>query len=103
MVYTEKNKDGFIYAYVEWWAVNREGRPDDKGEYAFINELWIHEAYRGNNGLIRRFIDKGARDYPQLKHMYYPRGKYANRLKCFSRGQLKKERIQWDSDKKQNQ
>lgn len=90
MVYTEKTKQGFIYAYAEWWIVNKDGQIDRNGEYVFINDLWIHEDYR-YKGVMRRFIHKGAKEYPQLKYLYYRRGKYSDRLTLYSRKQLKEE------------
>ena len=90
MFETEKTAGVLIYAYCEWWPVDPKGQPDENGEYALINDMWVHEAHRGN-GVLRRLLHKAAERHPQIKEMYYQRNKYANRRKQYSRKQLKED------------
>ncbi|TSA28594.1 hypothetical protein D4R71_00380 [bacterium] len=90
MFETEKTGGVLIYAFCEWWAVDQEGKVDENGQYALINEMWIHKDYRGN-GVLRRMLHKAAQKHPQIKDMYYQRRKYNDRQKQYSRKQLKED------------
>lgn len=90
MIETEKTAGVLIYAYCEWWPVDKDSRTDENGKCAFIDEIWIHQAHRGN-GVLRRLLHKAAERHPQIKEMHYRRRKYAYRLKQYSRKQLKEE------------
>lgn len=90
MFETEKTAGVLIYAFCEWWPVDQDGKPDKNGEYAFINEMWVHEAHRGN-GVLRRILHKAAERYPQIKALNFQQRKYAHRKRQYSRKQLKEE------------
>lgn len=90
MFETEKTAGVLIYAFCEWWPVNQKGEADENGRYALINEMWVHEAHRGN-GVLRRMLHKAAQRHPQIMEMYYQRRKYADRQKQYSRKQLKED------------
>lgn len=55
MITTFKNEEGFVYAYIEWSVVDHQTRLDDKGEFLYIRDLWIHPRYRGN-GVLGSFM-----------------------------------------------
>ena len=45
MVLVHKNKDGYIYAILEWDVVDINGKTQNNGKYAYIRDLWIHKDY----------------------------------------------------------
>lgn len=81
MISTLKNFDGMIYAYAEWRVVDETGTMNSAGRYLYINDLWIHEKYRGKevmNALIR-LMD----EHELVKHVvgvYWENLKHKNRL-----------------------
>jgi hypothetical protein len=76
---------GKCTAYIEWSVVDSEGKLDDKGEYCFVEELWIWKGVRGRIAIIRGFINKISGNLPQLKFAYWKRHKYNGRVKVFKR------------------
>lgn len=75
------NKDGFIYAYIEWQVVNKDGQYEDNGEYIYVQDLWIQENNR-NKGIMKRLIGMVNRHKfsQNAKYVYWVREKYNDRV-----------------------
>ena len=66
MIYTLKNKDGLIYAYLDWTLTDAEWKLKNDGEYFIVQDIWIHPDYR-NKGLLKEFIRKIKPNVPSAK------------------------------------
>ena len=80
MICTLKNCVGCIYGYITWLLVNDKGIRDKFGEYIYIDELWIHENYRGTQAIneLIQLIHEQPDAIPGI-WVYWKRDKY-NRL-----------------------
>jgi len=85
MISTSKDNEGRVIAYVEWRQVGQSGFDKLGGEYVWLQNLWIHEDYRGKKilqYLIADVLDKA----PEAKYGYFTREKYGDRMsKSFKR------------------
>ena len=57
MIATLKTDDGYIYGYIEWYNLDVLCNIKDKGEYCWVQDLWIHNDFRGN-GSLKELIKK---------------------------------------------
>jgi hypothetical protein len=79
-----KNKMGYIRSFAEWTLVDETGAPDDKGQFIFIRNLWVHDKQRkgfGKLGEIKKFIKRISK-HPFCKYaiyVYWLRKKYGER------------------------
>jgi len=87
----EKDIDGKIIAYVEYFIVNGDGNLDDNGKFCYVRYLWLWEGCRGE-GLIRKFLNQEIPRYKQVEKIYWKFEKYNNRIKEFDIHRLLKER-----------
>lgn len=66
------DKENKVVAYIEWALINGMGEIDDKGEYCWVKELWVH--YEKN---IRTAMDAFTRRIiniaPTIKYVYFQR------------------------------
>jgi len=55
-----QTKHRFIYSFIEWEVVNKEGQFQDHGEYVYIQNLWVHPKFRSGfaKGCIEKLIAK---------------------------------------------
>ncbi len=51
MIETVKNADGYVVGYIEWQLLNHNGQFDVKGDYIYIQDVWINERHRKENVL----------------------------------------------------
>src|SRR3990167_7928307 len=81
MIFSLKNEQGFIYAYIGWETVDKEGKNKNDSEYLYINDLWIHPQYRKGKiiNLFIRLLEKDHRT-KNVKYIYLSREKYDGRL-----------------------
>jgi hypothetical protein len=84
MVTYIKNKMGYIRSFVEWTLVDESGRPDDKGMFLFVRNMWVHDKQRAGFGKIgetKKFIKRILR-HPFCRYVlyvYWTRKKYNDR------------------------
>ncbi|MDD5347855.1 MAG: hypothetical protein PHT59_04500 [Candidatus Omnitrophica bacterium] len=81
MVLVKKDAEGRIIAFAEIRMVDAAGADDKRGEYVWVNNVWVHEDYRQRgtfNRILKGFINKGAQDYPWAKYIYWQRDAHNN-------------------------
>jgi len=79
-----KDNDGRIIAFTEWRLVGQSGFDKQDGEYIWVEEIWVHQNYRGKH-LINRMIDEIMRISPSAKYCYFNRLKRNSNLRMYSR------------------
>jgi len=81
-------ENGEIVGVCEYFVVDKQGKIDDNGEYAWIAECEINESKRGQ-GYLGRFIEAIAYRFPNTKYGYFWRKmKYPQRSpRIYSRRQ----------------
>lgn len=52
MILSLKNEEGFIYSYLEWDLVDKDGSPHDYGCYVYIRDLWVHDSFDGREIIL---------------------------------------------------
>ena len=83
MISCLKDNNGFIFAYLEWQIVNVMGQFEDNGEYCYIQDYWIHPAWREEHKYILAELSQQINDHKfskNLKWIYWNREKYNDRL-----------------------
>lgn len=90
MIISIKDNEEKIIAYIEFWQVAESGFPKAHGEYMWVQEMWIHNDYRGK-GLLKKLATKALSQHPDIKYGYWYHEKYNNRLsKLMSRERFMK-------------
>mgnify|MGYP001569734798 CR=1 FL=1 len=81
MITTLKTNDRYIFAYIMWDTVDKDGQKDPNGEYLFIYDLWIHVSHRGQGALneLIGMIDANPAS-KSAKWVYWEREKYGDRM-----------------------
>ena len=95
MITSLKDTDGKIVAYCEWRLVGNSGLEVPSGEYIWVNDMWVHPAFR-NHGKVNRIIDEIMRDYPQAKYCYFQRKDVSDRLRLYTREQFERRRMAYE-------
>jgi GNAT superfamily N-acetyltransferase len=93
MVTTIQNDCGYVVALIEWRQVAASGFDKYGGEYIFVNDVWIHEDYRGQS-LLHELISKVLLIAPEAKFCYYQRRKYDDRMSKLMRRELYEQLIE---------
>ena len=72
MVLNLKDENGKIFSYMEWMVVNKDGLPQDGGEYLLIRDLWIHPEYT-HGKVIHLFVKMLNHDKlnENVKYIYW--------------------------------
>ena len=96
MITSLKNDDGLIYAFCEWRLVGKSGYDMENGEYIWVNDMWVHPKYRGQNK-VSRIIDEIMRDVPQAQYCYFQRKAVNNKVHMYSRRSWERRRNAYDS------
>lgn len=73
------DESGKVVAHVEWRQVGQSGFDKLQGEYVWLENLWIHEGYRGK-GILQRLISDILEKAPDAKFAYFTREKYGKRM-----------------------
>lgn len=81
-----KDNNNNIKAVCEWSLVDCNGHFDTKGEYIWINNIFINPEERGN-GMIKRFTKKITDKVPWFRYGYFKRSKYNERHRIYDRNQ----------------
>ncbi len=68
MIVTLKNSEGYIKAFMNWNIVDQDGKVDDKGNYLFVYEAWVHPDHR-NTLCLKEMIARVFED--SIKHYKY--------------------------------
>lgn len=101
MITSLKDDDGKIIAYCEWRLVGPSGYEAENGTYVWVNDMWVHEAFRDTDK-VRRIIDEIMRLVPQAKYCYFQRLKKNDRIRMYSREQWERRRMSLDQLKGDN-
>jgi ribosome-binding factor A len=91
MVIDKKDAEGRIIAYAEYRMVNEKGIDDERGEYIWINDVWVHKDYRTRNvfnTILQGFIARQAESYPWAKFIYWQREKHGERMSTYNRAKI---------------
>jgi hypothetical protein len=80
VLFSHKNKEGFIYSYFEFDIVDKEGNYKEDGEYMYVRDLWVHKDYSGEKE-IKQFITEAERlkETGSVKYIYWLRSKYKDK------------------------
>ena len=90
MITVSKDLDGKVVAYVEWRQVGISGFDKFKGEYVWLQNLWIHPDHRGR-GLLQEMIADILSKAPDAQYGYFTREKYGHRMsKLFKRSSVER-------------
>lgn len=84
MVTVIPDEQGRIIAYCEWRQVAKSGMDKFRGEYVWVNDLWVHPKHR-NKGLIAQIIDTVLYKAPDAQFGYFKRAKYNGRVRMWKR------------------
>lgn len=91
MIITKKDADGRVIAYAEFRVVNEKGTEDADGAYVWINDVWVHEAYRRRNAfnaILKEFLSSCQKRFWWVRFIYWQRGKYQDRMSLYSRDKI---------------
>jgi hypothetical protein len=80
MLSSYKDENGKIIGFIEWWQTGQSGIQKFRGEYVWINEMWIHEDYRDGKAIMNTLIRDVLRKAPDAKFGYFQRKKYNDRV-----------------------
>ena len=86
MIVTLENNDGYIYAYAEFEVVDGNTVICDEGKYVYVQNIWIHEDYRGNGVLKDLMVDIFIKS-KNAEFVYWNRSRYnrVSGLHCISK------------------
>lgn len=88
MISVSKDDSGKVIAYVEWRQVGQSGFDKLKGEYVWLQNLWIHPDHRGK-GILQELITDVLTKAPDAQFGYFTREKYGHRMsKSFKRSSV---------------
>ena len=89
MISVYKDDEGKVIGYLEWRQVGQSGFDKFRGEYLFINEIWIHPDFKNNWAIYRQLMNNALFKAMDAKWMYFTRKKYSGRVsKLYSRDRL---------------
>jgi len=57
MVSVSKDNDGKVIGFLEWRQVGQSGFDKFRGEYLWINDLWIHSDYKNSWPIYRQMMN----------------------------------------------
>lgn len=89
MIESLKTKNEFIYAYIEWYRVDDNGIPSDKGKRVHIYDLWVHPRWQNDHaslGELIKLVKSQAKDCKSCTWQRIARGD--ERLRNYTRKQL---------------
>ena len=89
MITTYKDNDGRVIAYMESRQVGQSGFDKFRGEYLWINDIWIHPEHKNAWEIYRQLMNQTLFKAMDAKWMYFRRQKYNGRVsKLYSREKL---------------
>ena len=91
MLETKKDKEGKIIAFLEWNLLDDNGQFDNKGNWAWVEEVFIHKDYR-QNGILKELSQIARKKIPWVKNFYFRRKKYNERQRHYSISKYLKEK-----------
>jgi len=98
MITTLRNSDGLVYALCEWRLVGPSGYEVPNGVYIWINDIWVHEDYRGQHK-VNRIIDEIMRTIPEAKYCYFQRKNHNDKVRIYTRTQFERRRNAYEKVK----
>ena len=83
------NKNGLIQAFIEWRQVGQSGFDKFRGEYIWINDLWMHESLKNSWETYRDLMNQVLFKAMDGQWVYFQREKYGGRIsKLYSRSRI---------------
>jgi len=49
MIYTLHDENDFVYAYICFCTVDKFGNYQNKGDYIYVEDIWVHKSYRNSD------------------------------------------------------
>lgn len=85
------NNNGFIYAYISYFAFDSEGRLRRNGEYGYIQDIWIHPDKR-RKGVMKDLIAEAKKFFKgtNVKYIYWRNKKHKRVTKSYNIERLQK-------------
>jgi hypothetical protein len=91
MISVSKDEDGKVIALIEWRQVAQSGFDKLRGEYVFINDLWIHPKFRHDMNIMRHLGLDIMEKSVGANYCYFTRKKYGGRMsKIYTREHFEK-------------
>jgi len=90
MVSVSKDNDGKVIGFLEWRQVGQSGFDKFRGEYLWINDLWIHSDYKNSWPIYRQMMNEALFKGIDVKFIYFKREKYEGRIKLYTRERIMK-------------
>ena len=92
MITTLKDYDGKVIAHVEWRVVGQSGYDMENGEYVWISDLWVHEAFN-HQSKINELLDEAMKQVPDsVKYGYFQRLVHNDKKRIHSRAVFERRR-----------
>lgn len=93
MIITKKDSEGRVVAYADFRLMSETGTEVAQGNYAWIEEVWIHEPLRSRNvfnSILEDFIYTYSKKYPSAKFIYWKRKKHKDRMSLYVVDKIKR-------------
>ena len=91
MISVSKDNNEKVISYLEWRQVGQSGFDKFRGEYLWINDLWIHPDYKDHWEVYRQMMSAALFKGIDAKWIYFKREKYAGRIsKLYTRERIMK-------------
>lgn len=86
MITSLKDENDKIIAYIEWHVLGLDGQFKEQGEVISVQDLWIHDDYRGKNTLNKliKTVDENFLTWSAQIIVFFE-AKYNFRKKLFRR------------------
>lgn len=97
MITNLKDSEGKIIAYCEWRLLGPSGLEVPSGLYVWVNDCWVHEAYRQTHK-IERLVDEIMRIAPTAQYCYFQRKNYNDKVRIHSRRNWERRRMAYDKN-----
>ena len=81
MIYKVHDKDDRVISYVVYYLLDKSGKFDPHGDYAYVEDIWVHKSMRFKHTMwkmLRTLIPRHSN-----KYIYWARGKYKDRIKIY--------------------
>jgi len=87
MIITLKDEQDKVIAYAVCRIVDKDGKDDEFGIYAFCDEAWVHPSIQFQ-GTLKELIKLGLEKQPLVKWLYFRRSKHNERIKIYDARKL---------------
>lgn len=91
MIEVLRTKNEYVYAFIEWLTVDKDGVPRDNEDRVHVYDLWIHPRRPDGDKVIARFRERIKQKVPNCKDITWEREK-DGRLRHFQASRFKNRR-----------